>query len=88
MFDNNDTTDIKDTAAYIVETFNLDNDIDIPSDNWIAIDAPERVKIITDQNRLVLVPTGSRKNMRDKGKKAAVKKWMKRQVNGWKEQGT
>ena len=31
LFDNNNATDIKDTATNIIETINLDDDIDIPS---------------------------------------------------------
>ena len=31
LFDNNNVTDIKDTATNIIETINLDDDIDIPS---------------------------------------------------------
>ena len=33
LFDSNNATDIKDTATNIVETINLDDDIDIPSGN-------------------------------------------------------
>ena len=31
LFDNNNATDIKDIATNILETINLDDDIDIPS---------------------------------------------------------
>ena len=37
-----------------IETTRLDDDIDIPSDERIAIDAPKKPKIITNPNRLHL----------------------------------
>ena len=54
LFDNNDMTEIKVTATNIIGTINLDNDDDISSDDGIAIDAPKKIKIITDPNRLQL----------------------------------
>ena len=68
LFQNNDGQDIKDISKEIIdvsepfvddfespiETIRLDNDIDIPSDDGIAIDASKKTKIITDPNKLRL----------------------------------
>ena len=35
-----------------IETIKIEDNIDVPSDDGIAIDAPKKVKIITDPNRL------------------------------------
>ena len=37
-----------------MKTITIDHDIDIPSDDGIAIDTPKKIKIITDPNRLRL----------------------------------
>ena len=68
LFENDDGQDIKDISKEIIdvsepfvddfespiETIRLDNDIDIPSDDGIAIDASKKTKIITDPNKLRL----------------------------------
>ena len=37
-----------------IETISIEDDIDIPSDDGMAIDVPKKVKIIIDPNRLRL----------------------------------
>ena len=68
LFDNNDRQDMKDISKEIIdvnepfvddfespiETIRLDDDIDILSDDRIAIDVPKKTNIITDPNRLRL----------------------------------
>ena len=51
LFDNNDSQDIKNISSDVMETIDLCEDIEIPSDNELAIDAPKKVKIITHPNR-------------------------------------
>ena len=74
LFDNNDTTDIKDRATNILETINLDDDIDIPSDDEIAIDAPKKVKITTDPNRLWLAFNRIKKKYERQRQKGSLKR--------------
>ena len=45
---------IEDEFKSHIETITIDDDINIPSDDKIAIDAPKIIKIITDANRLRL----------------------------------
>ena len=74
LFDTKDTTDIKDTASSIIKAMNLDNDIDVPSDDRIAIDGPKKVKIITGPNRVHLVSERIKKKCQKKTTKRKPKK--------------
>ena len=49
MFDPIETVVIPDDGFQLQETIAIEDDIDIPSDDVIAIDAPQKVKM-TDQN--------------------------------------
>ena len=40
LFDNNDSQDIKNISSDVIETIDLSDDIEIPSDNELATDAP------------------------------------------------
>lgn len=53
---------------------NLDNDIDAPSDDRIAIDGPKKVKIITGPNRVHLVSERIKKKCQKKTTKRKPKK--------------
>ena len=49
MFDPIETVVIPDDGFQLQETIAIEDDIDIPSDDVIVIDAPQKVKM-TDQN--------------------------------------
>ena len=78
LFDNNDTTDIKDRATNISETINSDDDIDTPSDDEIAIDAPKKVKLTTDPNRLRLAFNRIKKKYERQRQKGSLKRGNKK----------
>ena len=42
LFDNNDSQDIKNISSDVIETIDLSDDIEIPSDNELATDAPKK----------------------------------------------
>ena len=87
LFDNDDRQDIKDISKEIIdvnkpfvgdfespiETIRFDNDIDIPSDDRIAIDMPKKIKI-TDPNRLHLVSNRIKKKYFCQKSKGLLKK--------------
>ena len=45
LFDNNDSQDIKNISGDVIETIVLSGDIEIPSNNELATDAPEKTNI-------------------------------------------
>ena len=57
-----------------IETTRLDDDIDIPSDERIAIDAPKKPKIITNPNRLHLASNRIKKKTFPPNIKRSTKK--------------
>ena len=74
LFDKADTEDIKDTSKDTIETIYIDDDIDIPSDDGIAIDAPKKPKIITDTNRIRLAPNKIKKTYQKQRRKGPPEK--------------
>lgn len=74
LFDKADTEDIKDTSKDTIETIYIDDDIDIPSDDGIAIDAPKKPKIITDTNRIRLAPNKIKKKYQKQRRKGPPEK--------------
>ena len=42
LFDNSDFQDIKNISSDVIETIHLSDDIEIPSDNELATDAPKK----------------------------------------------
>ena len=44
LFDNNDSQDIKNISSDVIETIDLSDDIEIPSDNELATDAQKKNK--------------------------------------------
>ena len=74
LIDTKDTTDIKDTSSSIIKAMNLDNDIDAPSDDRIAIDGPKKVKLITEPNRVHFVSERIKKKCQKKTTKRKPKK--------------
>ena len=47
LFDNNDSQHIKNISSEVIETIDLSDDIEIPSDNELATDAPKKTNIIS-----------------------------------------
>ena len=45
FFDNNDSQDVKNISSDVIETIDLSDDIEIPSDNELATDAPKKIHI-------------------------------------------
>ena len=74
LIDTKDTTDIKDTSSSIIKAMNLDNDIDAPSDDRIAIDGPKKVKLITEPDRVHFVSERIKKKCQKKTTKRKPKK--------------
>ena len=70
LFDNNDSQDIKNISSDAIETIDLSDDIEIPSDNELANDAPKRIKINTHPNRTRLES------------RRTLKKYQRQQQNG------
>ena len=65
LFDNNDSQDIKDISSDVIETIDLSDNIEIPSDNELATDAPKKVNIITHPNRTRIESRRILKNIRN-----------------------
>ena len=42
FFDNNDSQDVKNISSDVIETIDLSDDIEIPSDNELATDVPKK----------------------------------------------
>ena len=60
---------VEDDFKSSIETITIDDDINIPSDDRIAIDRPKKIKIITDPNRLRLASDRIKKKyFREKSK--------------------
>ena len=70
-----------------IETINVDDDIDIPSDDRIAIDAPKKVKIITDLNRLRIASNKIKKKYIRQNSKGILKKANKNSADWLKKAG-
>ena len=75
-----DVTDPIETIALLDDDFKLsvtiaiEDDIDIPSGDDIAIDAPQKLKIITDPNRLCLASNRIKKKYICQKSKGTLKK--------------
>ena len=65
---------IEDDFTWPIETVTIEDDIDIPSDGGIAIDAPKKVKIITDPNRLCLASNRIKKKYFHQKSKGMLKR--------------
>ena len=72
---------IEDDFKSPMETITIDHDIDIPSDDGIAIDAPKKIKIITDPNRLRLASNRIKKKYFCQKSKGLLKKSNKKAAN-------
>ena len=70
-----------------METITIDHDIDIPSDDGIAIDAPKKIKIITDPNRLRLASNRIKKKFFCQISKGLLKKSNKKAANYLRKAG-
>ena len=69
LFDNNDSQDIKNISGDVIETIDLSDDIEIPSNNEVVTDAiPQDLEKISKQR-----PKG---NLKKTNKKAS--KWLKK----------
>ena len=65
LFDNNDSQDIKNISSDVIETIDLSDNIEIPSDNELATNAPKKVNIITHPNRTRIESRRILKNIRN-----------------------
>ena len=71
-----------------IETINIKDDIDIPSDDGTAIDTPQKVKIITHWSRLRIASNKIKKKYIRQKSEGILKKQTKRQLIGSEGQGT
>ena len=78
---------IEDDFKSSIETITIDNDFDIPSDDRIAIDAPKKIEIITDPNRLHLASNRIKKKYFHRKSKGLLKKSNKKAVNYLRKAG-
>ena len=63
-----------------METITIDDNIYIPSNDGIATDAPKKIKIITDTNRLRLASDRIEKKYFRQKSKSLLKNQIKRQL--------
>ena len=83
LFDNNDSQDIKNISGVVTETIVLSGDIEIPSNNELATDAPEKTNIIsTYPNRTRIESRRILKKYQKQQQKGNLKKQINQQVNG------
>ena len=87
LFDNNDSQDIKNISSDVIETIDLSDDIEIPSDNELANDAPKRIKIITHPNRTRLESRRILKKYQRQQQKGNLKKINKKASKWLKKAG-
>ena len=74
VFDDIDFEPIETSIPDNIETINIKDDIDIPSDDSIAIDAPKKVEIITNPNRLWIASNKIKKKYTPQKPKGISKK--------------
>ena len=83
LFDNNDSQDIKNISGDVIETIVLSGDIEVPSNNELATDAPEKTNIIsTYPNRTCIESCRILKKYQKQQQKGNLKKQINQQVNG------
>ena len=88
-----DVTDPIETIALLDDDFKLsvtiaiEDDIDIPSGDDIAIDAPQKLKIITDSNRLCLASNRIKKKYICQKSKGTLKKAKNKAADWLKKAG-
>ena len=88
-----DVTDPVETIALLDDDFKfsvtitIEDDIDIPSGDDIAIDAPPKLKIITDQNRLCLASNRIKKKYICQKAKGTLKKAKNKAADWLKKAG-
>ena len=54
MFDDTHSKNIKRVSNGVMEEINFDDNIEIPSDDEVAVDGPKKIKIISNPNSLRL----------------------------------
>ena len=80
VFDDIDFEPIETSIPDNIETINIKDDIDIPSDDSISNDAPKKVKIITNPNRLWIASNKIKKKYIPQKSKGISKKANKKSV--------
>ena len=70
LFDASDSTDIKKVSDDAIQEINFGDNIEIPSDDRVAIDGPKNIKIISNLNSVGLASKRRyQKNIESKDKK-------------------
>ena len=69
LFDDTDSKDIKKFSDSVIKEINFDDNIEIPSDDKMAVDGPKKIKIIPKSNSAHLASNSIIKKIKSKDKK-------------------
>ena len=74
LFDDTDSKDMKKVSDSVIKEINFDDNIEIPSDDKMAVDGPKKIKIIPKSNSAHLASNSIIKKIKSKDKKEVWKK--------------
>ena len=69
LFDDTNSKDIKKVSDGVIKEINFNDNIEIPSDDKVAIDGPKKIKIIPKSNSVHLASNSIIKKIKSKDKK-------------------
>ena len=69
LFDDTDSKDIKKVSDSVIKEINFDDNIEIPSDDEMAVYGPKKIKIIPKSNSAHLASNSIIKKIKSKDKK-------------------
>ena len=74
LFDDTNSKDIKKVSDGVIEEINFGDNIEIPSDDEVAVDEPKKIKIIPNPNGVRLASNRIIKKYRKQRQKGSLKK--------------
>ena len=74
LFDDTNSKDIKKVSDGVIKEINFDDNIEIPSDDKVAIDGPKKIKIIPKSNSVHLASNSIIKKNQKQRQKGSLKK--------------
>ena len=84
LFDDSNSKDIKKVSYSVIKEIHFGDNIQIPSNDEVAIDGPKNGKIIPNPNSILVASNRIIKNIESKDKKEVSKKQIKNLLNGYK----
>ena len=87
LFDDTDSKGIKKVSDGVIEEINFGDNIEIPSDDEVAVDEPKKIKIIPNPNGVRLASNRIIKKYRKQRQKGSLKKTNKKSAEWLKKGG-